>query len=50
MFDADHLRYWLVLTPELGLLRDKHPDLDIELVTATEHNQDHLFAVQHEVR
>ena len=27
-----------VLTPKLGLLRDKHPDLDIELVTATEHN------------
>lgn len=27
-----------VLTPRLGLLRDKHPDLDIELVTATEHN------------
>ncbi|MDI9929956.1 LysR family transcriptional regulator [Rhodococcus sp. IEGM 1354] len=27
-----------VLTPKLGALRDKHPDLDIELVTATEHN------------
>lgn len=27
-----------VLTPKLGVLRDKHPDLDIELVTATEHN------------
>lgn len=27
-----------VLTPKLGALRDKHHDLDIELVTATEHN------------